>query len=144
MFPSSKGYVKGSIGRISFYGPKNFVDQCLEGVNAILPMYDSSMHQLLASGKLSLCFYYEEKHYIEYQTAGLYTIPSEMVTFESHGICQHIVWRYLQSAETGVGFVAALGDTPAKHKACLLKARTKMLQWLKDTGYSVAWLECYQ
>lgn len=143
MFPSSKGYVKGSIGRIYFYGPKSFVDQCLEGVNAILPMYDKSLQQLFSHGTISLCFYYEEKHYITYHTAGLYTIPSEVVAFQSHGICQHIVWRYFQSSETGVGLLAALKDTPARHKLGLIAARTKMKEWLESTGYSKAWIECY-
>src|ERR1700733_482344 len=115
MFPKSKGGAKALLGSISIFGPHDFVGQCVEGINVILPMYDQPLHQTMITGPISLCFYYEENHFISYHTAGLYAIPCDIVKFQSHGICQHIVWRYFQSSETGVGLLAAYKDTPKLH-----------------------------
>ena len=144
MWLPSKGYAKGSIGKIDFYGPKDFVEQCLKAVNEDLPKYDPALKEQFLEGKVSLCFYYEDKLYITYHTVGLYTIPEKIWRYKSEGICQHIVFRYLQSLETGLGLSAALKDNSKRHKELMWKARKKMVEWLDKSKYPAGWIDCYK
>jgi hypothetical protein len=144
MFPKSEGYVTGTFGRMCFYGPPSFVNECLEGLNQVLPRYDPHLQQTMQSDDTPFFFFLETKFWNAYNTAGVYSISSEIFAFKAHGIGQHIVWRYFQSLRTGVGLVAALKETPAKREANLLQARAAMFAWLKASKYSEAWLECYQ
>ena len=144
LWPISHGNAKGSIGNIDFYGPKTFVDECLKAVNENLPNYDHILNKQFLDGKISLCFYYENKLTIGYHTAGLYTIPEQIARYKSEGICPYIVWRYFQSLETGLGLVSALNENPKRHKTLLITARKKMIDWLEKTRYPGDWKDWYK
>ena len=144
MWPISEGNAKGSIGKIDFYGPKYFVEQCLKAVNEELPKYDHALKEQFLEEKNSLCFYYEKKTIFTYPAVGLYIIPENVARFKAEGICQYIVFRYFQSLETGIGLSVALKLNPKRYNELMLVAKKKMVEWLDKSKYPARWKDCYK
>jgi hypothetical protein len=144
IWPVSRGNAKGSFGKIEFYGPKAFVEECLKAMNEDLSKYDEILKHHFLNGKISLCFYYEEKRYFMYPSVGLYTIPEKISHYKAQGICQFVVFRYFQSLETGMGLSAALRDNSNRHKKLMLKAKKQMVRWLDKCNYPAGWIDCYK
>jgi len=143
MWPRSKGNALCEVGRIKFYGPKDFVEDCSEAINNVLLKHDKSLYDSLLRGNISLTFYCETRGRITFPSVGLYSIPPSVSRFKAEGICQEVVFRYIQSTEIGIGFQAAMQDSHQRHKRLLKVIRAKMVEWLKKTNYPSKWIECY-
>jgi hypothetical protein len=145
MWPKSKGYIKRSCSRIDFYGSKTFVELCVKAMNEELPKYDSDLRLQIHEANLPLCFCDgEHRAYLSYPTAGVFTIPEKIWRYKEDGICQFIVFRYLQTLETGIGFTASSKfKSKQDYLAFLRAASRKMIAWLERTKYPKRWISCY-
>jgi hypothetical protein len=145
MWPTSEDYLKRSSGKIDFYGSKTFVELCIKALDEELVKYDAGLKLQICQTNWPLCFYDGEKRaYLSYPTAGVFTIPEKVWRFKEEGICQFIVFRYLQTLETGTGFTASAKlKSRRDYLRRLQMASVKMISWLERTNYPKRWIGCY-
>ncbi len=132
------------MGKIKFYGPETFIEQCSSAINEELEKYDKSLKEKILSGKINLTFFHINDGYAMFYTVGLYSVPKQIWSYGSLGICQYMVFRYIQTLEIGIGLSSALKDNSQRHKVLMKNARAKMTAWLIQVKYPGAWIDCYK
>jgi hypothetical protein len=153
-------------GRITFFGDRAFVADCLKAIDQELPKYDPALRRLLCDGNIHLAIYDQNMEsdkmakklsgtveaksmskqtlYSSNLAAGLYGVPETIWRRGPEGICQLIVYRYFQSTELGQGMAAAIRLSDFEfRRTSLIRAREHMRKWLIEVGYPPGWIDYY-
>jgi hypothetical protein len=131
------------IGALRFYGPPEFIEECVKSINEELAKYDDGLQTLFVSGGINLIFSQDDNRNLSFPTAGFYVIPKKIWNHGPEGICQYVVYAHIRSKCTGRGILAALRLASNRENYAIVP-KQKMVTWLRATKYPSDWVECYQ
>jgi len=134
-----------TIGGISFYGNKAFLEECLKAINEELPKYDTKLHKLFLSGDIKLkiinyerCSRKSTTAYEKSPTSGTYSIPEIFWRDGACGICLFVVYAYYLTDCTGTGLISAIYRDLNKTKATK-QAKYRVIAWMQEKSYPRRW-----